>query len=76
MSDIYIFRKRPKEKDAIANAIFPNGNKKNNTLSVNLYTLAWPRMNKTLNEVCHLLNETETTFPGTNLVVCYKLKTL
>jgi len=48
----------------------------NNTLSVNLYTLASPRMNKALDDVCHLLNETETTYPGTNLVVCYKLQTL
>jgi hypothetical protein len=37
-----------------------------NTLSVNLYTLPSPRMNKAINEICNLLNETETIYPGSN----------
>jgi hypothetical protein len=46
-----------------------------NTLSIGLYTLASPRMNKTLNDVCILLNETETVYPGTNLVMIFKIQT-
>jgi hypothetical protein len=48
---------------------------KNNILTIMIYGQANPRMNKALENVIKLLNETETKYPGTNLVLNYKIAT-
>lgn len=47
-----------------------------NTLTVSLYALASPRDNRAAEKVCKTLNETETIFPGTNLKLVYKVRTV
>lgn len=47
----------------------------NNTITVNLYSLATPRDNEAVRNICNQLNDTETVFPGTNLVLVYKTAT-
>ena len=47
----------------------------NKTLTVKLYTQANPRMNKTVRKICQLLNQTETLFPETNLLLKFELAT-
>lgn len=48
----------------------------NNTLTVQLYTLATKRDNDAVNGIVNLLNDTETVFPGTNLKLVYKTATI
>lgn len=48
---------------------------KNNTLTVKLYSLATPRDNIAVKNVCQLLNDSETLYPGTNLKLIYKFAT-
>ena len=48
---------------------------KNETLTVELYSLSNPRDNKATKEVCQILNDSETKFPGTNLKLIYKFAT-
>lgn len=43
------------------------------TLIITMYSLSAPRYNEALKELINLLNQTETTFPGTNLHLVYKL---
>lgn len=45
---------------------------KQNTLTVILYSLASQRDNKAVTNLCNLLNETETIYPGTNLKLMFK----
>jgi len=47
----------------------------NNRLTVNIYTQANQRMNFAIEQVIQLLNESETIYPGTNLVLNYKIAT-
>jgi len=42
------------------------------TLSVEIHSLATPKDNRILTEICKQLNETETEYPGTNLRLIYK----
>jgi len=44
----------------------------NNTLTVILHSLSSPRLNNAVRELTLLLNQTETTFPGTNLRLLFK----
>jgi hypothetical protein len=44
----------------------------NKTLTVQLHSLSTPRANNAAQKLCALLNETETTFPGTDLRMVYK----
>ena len=44
----------------------------NNILYVNLYSLSSQRDNKAVSNICQLLNETETLYPGTPLRLFYK----
>jgi hypothetical protein len=44
----------------------------NLTLTVSLYSLSTPRANDAVKELCLLLNQTETIFPGTNLQLIFK----
>jgi len=48
---------------------------KNETLTVELYSLSNPRDNKATIEVCQTLNDSEIKFPGTNLKLIYKFAT-
>ena len=48
---------------------------KNNTLSVKLYSLATPRDNIALEKICHLLNDTDTVFPGSDLKMVFNIAT-
>jgi hypothetical protein len=47
----------------------------NKTLRVKLYSQTAQRMNKALKSVIGLLNETETKYPGTDLVIRYEIAT-
>ena len=49
---------------------------KNETLTVELYSLSNPRDNKAAIEICQTLNDSETKFPGTNLKLIYKFATI
>lgn len=42
------------------------------TLTVRLHSLSTPRANKAVEQLCQLLNETETIFPGTELRLIYQ----
>lgn len=46
-----------------------------NTLTVTIYSQANPRMNQALETTIELINQTETMYPGTNLVLNYKIAT-
>jgi hypothetical protein len=41
-------------------------------LTVRLHSLSTPRANAAVKELCNILNETETLFPGTDLCLVYK----
>jgi len=47
-----------------------------NNLTVRLNSLATPRDNKAIREICQILNDYEAVFPGTNLKLCFKTATL
>lgn len=47
----------------------------NNTLTVRLYTMSTPRENRAIKEMCEILNDTETLFPGTNMKMIFKFAT-
>ncbi len=49
---------------------------KNETLTIELYSLSNPRDNKAAKEVCQILNDSETKFPKTNLKLIYKFATV
>jgi len=48
---------------------------KNKTLTVVLYSLSNPRDNNAAIEICQILNDSETKFPGTNLKLIYNFAT-
>ena len=48
----------------------------NGTLTVTLYSLASNRDNLAVGNVCQILNDTETIFPGTNLKLIFKSATI
>lgn len=50
--------------------LIPDYDKK--SLTVRLHSLSTPRANYAAKELCAILNETETLFPGTNLRMTYK----
>lgn len=47
----------------------------NNKLVVKLYSMANPRMNNQIIKMINLLNQTETIYPGTELMLNYKIAT-
>lgn len=47
-------------------------NYENNTLTIVLHSLSAPRFNKAAHFLCQLLNDTETSFPSTNLRMIFK----
>lgn len=48
----------------------------NKTLTVKLHSLSANRFNKIAEKLCHLLNETQTKYPGTELTLIYKTVSL
>ncbi len=74
------FKKNVNEKRALVKSIInshsdiiPDYHK--NKLTVKLYTQSSPRMNAAIEKVCELLNETQTEYPGTKLIMNYKIAT-
>lgn len=53
--------------------IIPNNDAE--TLTVELYSLSNPRDNRAAEQICQILNDTETKFPGTNMQLIYKIAT-
>ena len=47
----------------------------NKTLTVELYSQSSPRMNDAIENICNLLNQTKTQYPGTDLILNYKIAT-
>lgn len=45
------------------------------TLTVQLYSLSCPRDNKAAKQICETLNQSQTKFPGTELVLIYEIAT-
>ena len=54
--------------------LYPNY--QTNTLTVRLNSLATPRDNLAVREICQTINDCEAIFPGTNLKLVYKTETL
>ena len=54
--------------------LYPNY--QTNTLTVRLNSLATPRDNLAVREICQTINDYEAIFPGTNLKLVYKTETL
>jgi hypothetical protein len=54
--------------------LYPNY--QTNTLTVRLNSLATPRDNSAVREICQTINDYEAIFPGTNLKMVYKTETL
>jgi hypothetical protein len=48
----------------------------NKTLTVSLYSMSTARENKVVEEICQLLNDTESVFPGTELKLTFKIATI
>ena len=48
----------------------------NNTLTITLHSLSAQRFNTAVEELAHLLNETETVFPGTGLRMIFKISAI
>jgi len=71
------FKNEQKEKRMLIKQIFNSPanltpDYTNQTLTVNLYSLSTPRFNAAVQELCSLLNESETLFPNTNLKLIFK----
>jgi hypothetical protein len=47
-------------------------NEKENTLTIRIASLSAPRYNEAINNLCIILNQTETNFPGTQLKLIFK----
>ena len=47
-----------------------------NNLTITLYSLATPRDNLAIENICHNLNDAEVFFPGTELKLIYKTATI
>jgi len=74
------FKKSINEKRTLVKSIINSHadiipNYQTNQLTIKIYTQANPRMNLAIKNAVQLLNETETKYPGTNLVLNYKIAT-
>ncbi|NCB85790.1 MAG: hypothetical protein EOM44_15070 [Bacteroidia bacterium] len=74
------YKKRINEKRALVKSIInshadiiPDYN--NNQLTIKIYSQANPRANAAIENLLTLLNETETKYPGTEMVLNYKIAT-
>lgn len=48
--------------------------KQNNILNVKINSMSTPRYNKAISELIKILNDTETVYPGTNLILKYQIE--
>jgi len=72
-----LFTKAKNEKRMLVKQIFNTAadlipDPKEQTLTVQLYSLSTPRANRAAEKLCELLNQTETVFPGTDLKLIFK----
>lgn len=67
--------KRSLIKSLIQTPIDLSCDNKSKRLTISLYSQSNPRMNKAAQQLCTLLNETETIYPGTNLQLHYQIAT-
>ena len=63
-------------KSIIFNKIDLYPDYQNNLMIVCIYSMSTPRDNKAVENICQTLNETETVFPGTDLRLFYKIRTI
>ena len=72
-------RSRDEKRSLVKNIIFTKADIQPDyqakTLTITLYGLSRPRDNEAVRQICTLLNETETDFPGTQLRLIYKTAT-
>jgi len=71
----HINEKRTLAKSIINTPCDMKANYEDNTLNITMHTLATPRDNDALKNICQLVNESNTVFPGTNLRLIYKSAT-
>lgn len=74
------FKKDANEKRALAKSLIGSiadilPDYTNNILNIKIYSQANSRMNHAIEKILPLLNECETVYPGTNLVVNYQIAT-
>lgn len=74
------FNKSINEKRAVVKSIIKSHadiipDYSNNVLTIEIYTQANPRMNSALQKAITVVNETQTKYPGTELVLFYKIAT-
>ena len=74
-----IYKKQEEIRSLVKSIIKSRGDMcpdyKQNTLTIKIYTLSNPRDNRALEKLCELLTDSETTYPGTELRLIYKLAT-
>ncbi len=72
----YLSRADDEKRMVIKQILFNNADLipdyQKNTLTVRLHSLSAPRFNQAANELASLLNDTQTTFPGTNLRMIFE----
>jgi hypothetical protein len=71
------FAKSKTEKRMLIKQIFKSPadlivNNEDKTLTISLYSLSTDRANFAAEQLCQILNQTETCFPGTSLILKYK----
>jgi hypothetical protein len=74
------FKKDTNEKRALAKSLINSTadilpDYTNNKLNIIIYSQANPRMNHAIEKLIPLLNESETVYPGTNLILNYQIAT-
>ncbi len=74
------FKKSANEKRALVKSIIGSHadilpDYTNNTLTIKIYSQSTPRTNKALETAIDLINQTETKYPGTNLMLNYQIAT-
>lgn len=74
------YKKSINEKRTLAKSIINSSadiipDYKNHQLTIKLYSQSTPRMNNAVKNICNFLNETETLYPGTNLIMNYQIAT-
>lgn len=74
------YKKAPTEKRALAKSLINtpvdiNVDHENQKLNITVYTQSTPRYNEAVNNLCQILNESQTKFPGTDLYLFYKTAT-
>lgn len=67
--------KRALAKDLINTPVDIQVDHENQKLNITVYTQSTPRYNKAVNNLCQILNESQTKFPGTDLCLFYKTAT-